>query len=144
MVYRRCNQIIDDSEKAKELVQDVFLKVWEKFPDTDPEASSSLLWTISTNLSLNYLRDNKKFIKNPDDILSKIAVEDEAEEGILTRIFLGRFFSEQKADSRTMAVLHYVDGLSLEETARETGLSVSGVRKRLRNLRSDLLKAVQS
>jgi RNA polymerase sigma-70 factor (ECF subfamily) len=34
-----------------------------------------------------------------------------------------------------IAVLHLVDGLSLEETARETGMSVSGVRKRLRQLR---------
>ena len=37
-----------------------------------------------------------------------------------------------------MAVLHYVDGLTLEQVAAETGLSVSGVRKRLRKLRVDL------
>ena len=37
-----------------------------------------------------------------------------------------------------MAVLHYVDGLTLEEVAIETGLSVSGVRKRLRRLKTDL------
>ena len=34
-----------------------------------------------------------------------------------------------------MAVLHYVDGMTLEEVARHVGLSVSGVRKRLRILR---------
>jgi RNA polymerase sigma-70 factor, ECF subfamily len=33
-----------------------------------------------------------------------------------------------------MAVLHFVDGLTFEETARQVGLSVSGVRKRLRQL----------
>ena len=32
-------------------------------------------------------------------------------------------------------MLHYVDGLTLEEVARQTDLSVSGVRKRLRKLR---------
>jgi RNA polymerase sigma-70 factor (ECF subfamily) len=37
-----------------------------------------------------------------------------------------------------MAVLHYVDGLTLEQVADETGLSVSGVRKRLRQLRLTL------
>ena len=37
-----------------------------------------------------------------------------------------------------MAVLHYVDGLTLEQVASETGLSVSGVRKRLNRLRVDL------
>jgi RNA polymerase sigma-70 factor (ECF subfamily) len=35
-------------------------------------------------------------------------------------------------------VLHYVDGLTLEQVAREVGLSVSGVRKRLRGLRRTL------
>ena len=35
-------------------------------------------------------------------------------------------------------VLHFVDGLTLEEVARHTKLSVSGVRKRLRKLRQKL------
>jgi RNA polymerase sigma-70 factor (ECF subfamily) len=37
-----------------------------------------------------------------------------------------------------MAVLYYVDGLTLEEVAEEVGMSVSGVRKRLRGLRGSL------
>ena len=37
-----------------------------------------------------------------------------------------------------MAVLHYVDGMTLEQVARECGLSMSGVRKRLRGLRASL------
>ena len=37
-----------------------------------------------------------------------------------------------------MAVMHLLDGLTLEEVAAETGLSVSGVRKRLRTLRSNV------
>jgi RNA polymerase sigma-70 factor (ECF subfamily) len=32
--------------------------------------------------------------------------------------------------------LHLLDGLTLEEVAQEVGLSVSGVRKRLRTLRA--------
>jgi RNA polymerase sigma-70 factor (ECF subfamily) len=42
-----------------------------------------------------------------------------------------------------MAVLHYVDGLTLEQAASETGLSVSGVRKRLRRLRHALKETQQ-
>ena len=44
-------------------------------------------------------------------------------------------FGRNPESSRTIAVLHYVDGLTLEEVARETNMSVSGVRKRLRKLR---------
>jgi RNA polymerase sigma-70 factor (ECF subfamily) len=31
--------------------------------------------------------------------------------------------------------MHYIDGMTLEQTAAESGLSVSGVRKRLRKLK---------
>ena len=37
-----------------------------------------------------------------------------------------------------MAVLHYVDRMTLEEVAEEMGMSVSGVRKRLRGLHAAL------
>jgi RNA polymerase sigma-70 factor (ECF subfamily) len=37
-----------------------------------------------------------------------------------------------------MAVLHHVDGMTLEQVARECGMSISGVRKRLRGLRASL------
>jgi DNA-directed RNA polymerase specialized sigma24 family protein len=40
--------------------------------------------------------------------------------------------------TRTIAVLHLVDGMTYEEVAREVGLAVSGVRKRLRTLRAHL------
>ena len=42
-----------------------------------------------------------------------------------------------------MAVLHYRDGMTLEEVAGEVGLSVSGVRKRLRGLRARLGELIE-
>ena len=51
---------------------------------------------------------------------------------------LDRLFSREPESSRTIAVLHYVDGMTLEETAREVNLSVSGVRKRLRGLQAKI------
>jgi RNA polymerase sigma-70 factor (ECF subfamily) len=51
---------------------------------------------------------------------------------------LARLFGRHPESSRTIAVLHFVDGLTLEEVALETRMSVSGVRKRLRRLRVSL------
>ena len=47
-------------------------------------------------------------------------------------------FTGTPLSTRTIAVLHYVDGWTLEEVAQEVSLSVSGVRKRLRVLRQHL------
>ena len=39
-----------------------------------------------------------------------------------------------------MAVMHLLDGMTLEEVAAEFGLSVSGVRKRLRTLKAHVVE----
>ena len=55
------------------------------------------------------------------------------------RLLLDWLFGRHPESSRTIAVLHYVDGLTLDEVARQTDLSVSGVRRRLRLLRQTLV-----
>ena len=57
-------------------------------------------------------------------------------------MLLDWLFNRHPESSRTIAVLHYVDGLTLEQVADEVGLSVSGVRKRLRKLR-DTVRSVR-
>ena len=55
---------------------------------------------------------------------------------MLARLFGGE--GPLGASSQTIAVMHLVDGMTLEEVAAEAGMSVSGVRKRLRTLRARL------
>jgi RNA polymerase sigma-70 factor (ECF subfamily) len=70
-----------------------------------------------------------------DEILDRIVSTEVLEEKAVNKMFLDQIFNSQKASTRTIAVLHYRDGLTLEETAEMTSLSVSGVRRRLRKLR---------
>lgn len=58
------------------------------------------------------------------------------EEKITARRILDRIFRRHEAGTRVIAVLHYLDGLTLEEVADQVGLSVSGVRKRLDGLKA--------
>jgi RNA polymerase sigma-70 factor (ECF subfamily) len=99
------------------------------------DAPSSLLYRIATNLCLNRLRDQKRRPELPgDSLLHQIAALDHLDAPVL----IDRLFRRQPASTRTMAVLHHVDGLTLQEVARECGMSVSGVRRRLRLLRQAL------
>ena len=66
------------------------------------------------------------------------AKETRAEARSQSRSLLGRLFNKQKESTRTIAVLHLLDGMTLEEVAREVDMSVSGVRKRLRALRASV------
>jgi RNA polymerase sigma-70 factor, ECF subfamily len=54
------NKFLADPEESKEIVQDVFMKIWEGREDIDPENSlKSYLFKIAQNLSLNRLRKKK-------------------------------------------------------------------------------------
>jgi RNA polymerase sigma-70 factor (ECF subfamily) len=135
MVLRRCRRLLGDEEEALDVLQEVFVRVWtlrERLTDRYP---SSLLYRIATNLSLNRIRDRRRRPALPgDDVLTQIAGRDDLDAPLLLDRLLGR----HPESTRTMAVLHYVDGMTLEQVARECRMSVSGVRKRLRGLRASL------
>jgi len=139
MVMRRCRQLLSDEEQALDATQDVFVQVLQqrrRLQDTYP---SSLLYRIATNLCLNRIRDRKRAPTMPgEEVLNRIADLDELEPRLDARFALDALFGRQQVSTRTMAVLHYIDGMTLEEVAREVEMSVSGVRKRLRLLRAAL------
>ena len=136
MVLQRCRQLLQDEEQALDAMQDTFvqlLRYQERLTDYGP---SSLLYRIATNTCLNALRSRKRRPQSGrEELLMDIATLDDHEERSVTRAFLDDLFSREQESTKTIAVLHYVDDLTLEETAAEVGLSVSGVRKRLRTLR---------
>jgi RNA polymerase sigma factor (sigma-70 family) len=141
MVMRRCRQLLRDENQALDATQDVFVQLLRHRGRLTAEFPSSLLYRMATNLCLNRLRDRRRRGETADDeLLDRIAAQDDLEERLSARLVLDRLFGRQSESTRTMAVLHYVDGMTLEEVAREVGLSVSGVRKRLRNLRARLME----
>ena len=137
MVFRRCVFLLKDDSEAKDMVQNVFLRVYERVESLDLSQPSSLLWNTATRLCLNRIRDKKRRGLDVDssELLLTIACAEE-DDGREAGGILARIFSKEQESTRTIATLHYVDGMTLEETAETVGLSVSGVRKRLRTLQA--------
>jgi RNA polymerase sigma-70 factor (ECF subfamily) len=123
-----------------DVAQDVFVNLMRFRDRLKHQAPSSLLYTMATNLSLNYLRKRNRedrHLSIGEDF--ELSVKDRSFEGIDVQDLLDRIFEEHDEKTRDIAVFHYVDRMSLEETAQEVGMSVSGIRKRLRKLRSESL-----
>jgi RNA polymerase sigma-70 factor (ECF subfamily) len=136
MVLRRCRQLLQDEEQALDAMQDTFVQLLRHQERLTDHGPSSLLYRIATNTCLNALRSRKRRPQSGrEELLMEIATLDDHEDRSVTRAFLDDLFSREQESTRTIAVLHYVDNLTLEETAAEVGLSVSGVRKRLRTLK---------
>ena len=139
MVIRRCRQLLRDEDQALDAAQDVFVRLLERRMRLRDDYPSSLLYRMATNLCLNRIRDvNRRRTTTNQDLLEQIADLEDAEGQIEARSILARLFGRQQESTRTMAVLHYVDRMTLKEVAEEVGMSVSGVRKRLRGLRAEL------
>ena len=138
MVLRRCRGLLRDEEKAVEAMQDVFVQVLRRQGTLKMEHPSSLLYQIATNVSLNLIRSKKRRPEDAteDDVLTRIAYAPENDGRSVARMTLERIFGNEQPSTRTMAVLHLLDGHTLEEVAEITGMSVSGVRKRLRGLQA--------
>ena len=148
MVLRRCRTLLRDPAKAEDAMQDVFVSLIRSEGRLRDEAPGALLLRVATNVCLNKLRGEKRRPEDAhedDELALRIAqAEDgggDAESRTLARSVLGKLFGSDDplaASTRSLAFMHLVDGLTLEEVARESRLSVSGVRKRLRSLKGRL------
>lgn len=143
MVLRRCRKLLRGDAQAEDAMQDVFVQLLRHEDELEAQTPSALMLRIATNTCLNRLRATRRRPETPDDdLLLRIAASGGDVEGqAAARGLLGRLFggaAGRGPSSQTIAVMHLVDGMTLEEVAAETGLSVSGVRKRLRTLRARL------
>lgn len=149
MAYRRCKKLLRDEELAHDAVHDVFVQLLRHRDRLEDRGLSSLVYRIATNVCLNRIRSARRRPEDPQsELLGRIAhataggpvssAASDSETRTGARVLLERVFARQPDSSGAIAVMHLVDGMTLEEVARASGMSVSGVRKRLRKLKAEL------
>lgn len=137
LVLRRCRRLLRDEAKAVDAMHDVFVELLRRRDTLDVTAPAALLLTVATNVCLNKIRTERRHPEDREESLLRdiAAAPSPVEERSLARRWLDRWLGKEPASTQLIAVLHYVDRLTLEEVASEVGLSVSGVRKRLPTLK---------
>ncbi len=137
MVLRRCKKLLGEDHAARDAMHDVFVKILSTYK-LDDRAPSSLLFTMATNVCLNRMRTRKRRPEHGDVLLEQIVEHTDPAARGAARAVLDTLFRHEPNDTAVIAVLHLVDKMTLEEVAAEVGMSVSGIRKRLRGLRAKL------
>jgi RNA polymerase sigma-70 factor, ECF subfamily len=136
MVLRRCRFLLHDEDRALDAMQDVFVQVLKNKKKLKNTYPSSLLYTIATNICLNIIKKEKRIVTDTYELLLKqIATYGDPEERVVINDYLNYLFRNEKETTREIAVMHYIDRMTLHEVSQRTGLSVSGIRKRLRTLK---------
>lgn len=139
MVLRRCKAMLTDEDEAMDAMQDVFVKLVRSEERLEDRGLSSLLYRTATNTCLNKIRTRQRKPSDPDgERLAQIAHAADTTARSEARSLIARLFNTEPESTGTIAVLHLHDGLTLQQTAAAVGMSVSGVRKRLRKLESNL------
>ena len=142
------NKYLNDQEKAKEVVQDAFAKIWEGRLEINPEDSlKSYIFKITQNLCLNLLQREKVESKYVD--IYKIAYgqgnEFSAQESLLIQELeerISQSIEKLPTECRKVFEMSRFKGCKYKEIASISNLSIKTVEaqmsKALRFLRVEL------
>ena len=154
LVYR----FIGDKTQAKDLAQEVFLRVWQTAKTYRPEAKfTTWIYRVTTNLCLNELKSARRrrwFSFSRPDKDTGTGLEESlpdgspsAEDLLLTRERSRRItdaLQSLPATQRMALVLKRYDDLSYEEIGRSMGCSVSAVESLLVRAKRTLQEKLKS
>lgn len=145
-IYSIAYRLTGDAEEAKDLSQDVFVRVYRNLHKYQPGTFEGWLYRITKNLFLDRMRRRRRVLLEPLPEEEWRQPEDEApgpeerlEQGLL-RSDIDEALTRLPPDFRTAVVLCDVNGLSYEEIAAATGWPLGTVRSRIHRGRK-LLRA---
>ncbi len=122
-----------DIQVTEDIVQDTFLKIWEKKETIRKETVKSLLYKISNNLFINRIEHEKvsfRFITEYDDNTYFEAPDFELEMKEFDRR-LQDSLADLDERNRTVFLMNRIDDLTYSQIAENLGLSVKAVEKRM-------------
>ncbi|MBK8884234.1 MAG: RNA polymerase sigma-70 factor [Bacteroidales bacterium] len=142
------NKFLANSEEAQEVVQDMFVKLWDNREEIDPENSmKSYVFKIVQNLSINRLR-RKKVESRYNEIYKMVYIDNHefsAHESLLARELEAQIVNSIKKlppECRKIFDLSRSEGLKYREIADTLHISIKTVEaqmsKALRSLRTEL------
>jgi len=138
-VLRRCQRMLGDEQHSREAMQDVFVQILRRRETVEDKGLGGLLHRTATNVCLNRLRSQQRKPRfSAGDLIATLPSRSRDGDRVEAREMLRVALEEHPESSATIVMLHLHDGLTLEQTARMVGMSVSGVRHRLRVLRTTL------
>jgi len=137
-IFNLMYRVTGSSEDAKDLTQETFIKAYEKLDHFRMGARFfPWLYTIGYNHARNFVQRGKPFQQLSDEDFEKNAGVDypsQQEERVLAQIDFLRIYQaleQLPMDYREAVILHYHEGLSMEDIATALQLSVSGAKMRV-------------
>lgn len=144
-VSRICMGYFKGNESiAKEVVQDVFIKVWEKLADFRGDSSiATWIYRITVNTCLMYLRSKKRKVEIQIEALPEVISEeldDSVKNDQLKKLYA---CIHELEELNRIIILTVLEGLSYEEIAGIVGVSEDTLRVRIHRIKKKLTNCVK-
>jgi RNA polymerase sigma-70 factor, ECF subfamily len=137
--------ITRDPDRAKDAVQETLIRAWRDLPGLrDPDRFDAWLRRLLVNACMDELRGTR--LREIEVVLTDLhhpAVSD-AGIGLANRDALERAFRNLDPGQRSLIVLYYYLGLSLEEAANAAGVPSGTAKSRLARARETLRSTLEA
>lgn len=134
-----------DVERAEDVAQNAFVKLWENCGTLQPEQAKSFLYTTAIRLSLNQIKHDK-VVANFEIIAKPKSTHQESPEFLLEETELKSRLEKAIKDlpekQRTVFLMNRFDNQTYAEIAATLDLSVKAVEKRMHQALLSLRKVV--
>ena len=132
-LYWHVRRLVGSHEDADDLLQEIFLKIWNALPSFRGEAQVyTWVWRIATNETLNWLRREKvraalRFT-SLDEEMDRRILSDPYFNGTQAQRELSRAVARLPEKQRQVFVMRWWDDLSYEQISAITGTSVGALK----------------
>lgn len=130
-VYSFCMRLIGNEEDAKDLTQDIFVKIWKNLEKFDSSKSlKTWIFTIARNTCYDWLRKKKNLFfsqLNQEENVGRV------EEALKTL----------SVDQVEVVTLHYSEGLSFEEIGKLLRKSTNTIKSQNRRALEKMKKFLE-
>lgn len=142
ILYATALKFLKEDADAQDVVQDVFIQIWDKAKLYDPAKGKPLTWalTMTRNRSIDRIRAIQRRTRLRDDFKAETFVDESAglrealtevdasEKGQILRSAVGKLAAQQ----REVVELAYFQGLTQSEIAERLGEPLGTVKARAR------------
>jgi RNA polymerase sigma-70 factor (ECF subfamily) len=115
--------ILHDVERAREVVQDTFVRLCRQDVGKVRDGLKTWLFTVCRNRALDVLRKDRRLVEADEGRLGRLAPPDRALDLSERLAELGRYLDRLSPNQREVILLKFQQGMSYKEISEVTGLS---------------------
>ncbi len=142
LVHRRCLAIVRNRADADDALQETFLRVRRYGNDRPTGSALAWLYTIASRCCFDLAeKKGRERVADEEELRALENVGHGSADDPDNRAVVGAALRTLDGKTRTIGVLHYLDGFTQEEVAERTGYSRKTVGKKLKNFETLLRRA---